>query len=114
MYYMCVSLSLSLYIYIYISIYTYVYVCVCVCMCIYIYTHIHIIVNVITAIIVIIVITIVSLIITQKFKDSAVPRTHSLIGIAPNLPTNIVDFRGFDSSTILDLRGGIPRPIGIS
>ena len=28
-----------------------------------------------------------------------------------NLP-NIVDFRGFDSSTILILRGGIPRPIG--
>ena len=30
----------------------------------------------------------------------------------PNLPTNIVDFRGFYSSTILNLRGGIPRPIG--
>ena len=31
-----------------------------------------------------------------------------------NPPTNIVDFRGFDSSTILILRGGIPRPIVIS
>ena len=31
----------------------------------------------------------------------------------PNLPTNIVDFRGFDSSTILISRGGIPRPLGI-
>ena len=30
----------------------------------------------------------------------------------PNLPTNIVDFGGFDSSIILILRGGIPRPIG--
>ena len=30
----------------------------------------------------------------------------------PNLPTSIVDFRGFDSSTILNLRGEIPRPIG--
>ena len=30
----------------------------------------------------------------------------------PNLPTNIVDFGGFDSSTILVYRGGIPRPIG--
>ena len=30
-----------------------------------------------------------------------------------NLPTNIVDFGGLDSSTILILRGGIPRPIGI-
>ena len=32
----------------------------------------------------------------------------------PNLPTSIVGFGGFDSSTILILRGGIPRPIGIS
>ena len=31
-----------------------------------------------------------------------------------NLPTNIVDFRRFDSSTILNLRDEIPRPIGIS
>ena len=29
-----------------------------------------------------------------------------------NLRTNIMDFRGFDSSIILILRGGIPRPIG--
>ena len=36
------------------------------------------------------------------------------IGFTPNLPTNIVDFRGFDSSIISILRGGIPRPIGIS
>ena len=32
----------------------------------------------------------------------------------PNPPTRIVDVRGFDSRTILILRGGIPRPIGIS
>ena len=30
----------------------------------------------------------------------------------PNLPTHIVDFGGFDSSIMLILRGGIPRPIG--
>ena len=30
----------------------------------------------------------------------------------PNLPTNIVSFRGFDSSIRLISRGGIPRPIG--
>ena len=30
--------------------------------------------------------------------------------VSPDLPTNIVDFRGFDSSTILNLRGGISRP----
>ena len=29
----------------------------------------------------------------------------------PNLPTNIVDFRGVDSSIMLFLRGGISRPI---
>ena len=34
------------------------------------------------------------------------------VGTTPNLPTNIVDVRGFDSSIILNLRGGILRPIG--
>ena len=29
----------------------------------------------------------------------------------PNLPTNIADFRGFDSSKISIYRGGIPRPM---
>ena len=29
-----------------------------------------------------------------------------------NLPTDNVDFRGFDSSIMLYFRGGIPRPIG--
>ena len=29
-----------------------------------------------------------------------------------NLRTNILDFRGFDSSIIVILRGRIPRPIG--
>ena len=29
-----------------------------------------------------------------------------------SLRTKILDFRGFDSSIILSLRGGIPRPIG--
>ena len=32
----------------------------------------------------------------------------------PNLPTSIADFGGFDSSIILHVRGGIPRPIGDS
>ena len=32
--------------------------------------------------------------------------------VTANLPTSIMDFRGFDSSIILVLRGGIPRPIG--
>ena len=29
-----------------------------------------------------------------------------------NLPTSIVDFRGFDSSILLFSRGGVPRPTG--
>ena len=32
--------------------------------------------------------------------------------LAPDLPTNIAGFRGFDSSVILILRGGIIRYIG--
>ena len=32
--------------------------------------------------------------------------------LSPNLPTNIVGFRGVDSSIILIQRGGILRPIG--
>ena len=31
---------------------------------------------------------------------------------APSPPTNIVGFRGLDSSVILIVRGGVPRPIG--
>ena len=32
--------------------------------------------------------------------------------IPANLRTNIMDFRGFDSSIIFIIRGGIPRPMG--
>ena len=39
------------------------------------------------------------------------PRLHMHRCMA-NLRTNIMDFRGVDSSIILILRGGIPRPIG--
>ena len=53
---------------------------------------------IITIIIIIIMIIIIIIIITST----------------PNLPTNIVDFRGFDSSTILIQKGGIPTSIGIS
>ena len=34
------------------------------------------------------------------------------VATTANLPTNIMGFRGFDSSIILNLRGGILRPIG--
>ena len=38
-------------------------------------------------------------------------RTH-IMPYTPNLPTNIVDFRGSDTNIISISRGGIPRPIG--
>ena len=41
-------------------------------------------------------------------RDTVSPHTNN----TPNLPTNIVGFREFDSSVILNQRGGIPRPIG--
>ena len=44
--------------------------------------------------------------------DRTLRRDTRKLRVTPNLPTNIVDFGGLDSSTILILRGGIPRPIG--
>ena len=38
--------------------------------------------------------------------------SYGTTDVTPNLPTNIVDFRGFDSSVLLILRGGILRSIG--
>ena len=41
------------------------------------------------------------------------PERRGFIGWSTaNLLANIPDFRGFDSSIILTLRGGIPRPMG--
>ena len=37
---------------------------------------------------------------------------HGFVHDTPSLPTNIVDFRGFDSSIILILRDGILMSIG--
>ena len=39
---------------------------------------------------------------------------YVMLSYTPNLPTNIVDFRGFDSSTILVLRGGTLMSVGNS
>ena len=55
---------------------------------------------------------------TQKSPPRAISNAPALLGYAvvpdctANPPTNIADYRGFDSSVILILRGGIPRPIG--
>ena len=43
---------------------------------------------------------------------SHVVQTFVSAATTPNLPTNIVEFTGFDSSIILIQRGGIPRFIG--
>ena len=45
---------------------------------------------------------------TQANRHTVNDNTSS----TPNLPTNIVDFRGFESNIIFMLRGGIPRPTG--
>ena len=44
--------------------------------------------------------------------DEAERASRPLVSGTANLPTNIVDFGGFDSSIMLNLRGGIPRPKG--
>ena len=48
------------------------------------------------------------------FVEEAVSGSGSLSWclVTSNLRTKIVDFRGFDSNTILIQRGGIPRPMG--
>ena len=48
-------------------------------------------------------------------RASGVVSRLGLIGLSrctSNLRTFVMDFRGFDSSIIFNLRGGIPRPIG--
>ena len=70
---------------IYIYIYTYIYICIYIYIYIYIHTYIHTHIHI---------------------------YIYTYIVCLPNLPTDIVDFRGFDSSTILIERGGILTPKG--
>ena len=78
----------SMYIYIYIyHVYVYIYIYTHTYMCIYIYIYTH----------------------THTYRV----RIHGADGSrAASLRTKILDFRGFHSSIIVSLRGGIPRPIG--
>ena len=46
------------------------------------------------------------------FEVARSGRHHRGAGLTANLRTEILDFSGFDSSIILILRGGIPRPMG--
>ena len=72
--------------YIYIYIYTYIYKYISICVYIYIYIHIY------------------------RERERERERERRLVTVT--LHTDIMDFIGFDSSTILILRGGIPRPMG--
>ena len=51
---------------------------------------------------------------TQRVRMITPPSSwrERVVSNTPDLPTNISDFRGFDSSTTLNLRGEIPRPKG--
>ena len=46
------------------------------------------------------------------YETGALGNKASIVDVTANLCTNIMDFGGFDSSTILILSGGILRPIG--
>ena len=52
---------------------------------------------------------------TLRFSRGWVRKDGNLVmetGCKANSPTKIMDFRGFDSSIILILMGGLPRPLG--
>ena len=48
----------------------------------------------------------------RRLLSSADESVAAPLATTANLRNNIMDFRGFDSSMIFSLRGGIPRPIG--
>ena len=108
----CIYIYIRVYIYIYI--YIYVYMCVCIYIYIYIYIHLFphssraLAANLEGA-------TSANRLAASRRRVRRCVDAASLSQVrTPNLPTNMVDFTGFDSSTILILRGGIPRRIGIS
>ena len=51
---------------------------------------------------------------TESVRDKSASGNRDSDSRTATLRTNIMDFRGFDSSIIFILRGGIPRPIGDS
>ena len=139
--YLSLSVHTCIYIYIYISLSLYIYIYtlwyICVYIYIYIYTYIHIHTHLLLFCLlfffsfcfvfffVYFLIHIWHILYTHTYVDDAHARPRQqegrehggalqvvLVIIMPNLPTNIVDFRRFDSSIILSLMGGIPRSIG--
>ena len=86
-----------MYIYTYLHIYTHIHIHLYIYIYVYVYTYIH---------------TTPARPPTAWRQQASVWPALRLEGNTPNLPTNIVDFRGFDSSTILIYWGEILRPIG--
>ena len=121
---------LYIYIYIYIYIYhihTYIHTYIHICMCIYVYMHTYIH----TYVLIIIIICIYIYIYTHIHIYIYIERERYYLYVCiytytythihthirggegtANLPTNIVDFRGFDSSVILIERGATLMSIG--
>ena len=101
----CVYVYTCICVYVYMCVCAYVYVCAYICVYIYIYiyiyTHQHI--------------TSIALCAFKPFRTRSWPESgpsHDGPYCTANLRTNSMDFRGFDSSIILILRGGIPMSMG--
>ena len=75
-------------------------------------TIIIIITIILTIIIIIIIITVI--IVFDEAPPSGPPWRHPPVVHTANLRNKILDFRGFDSSRVLMLMGGIPMVIGNS
>ena len=74
-----------IYIYIYIHI-IYIYIYICIGLCVYIYIYIYVLAG---------------------LASAERSRTYrSCVCLTPSLPTKSLDFRGFDSSRLLILKGG--------
>ena len=89
---MCIYIYIYVYIYIYIYIHIHIHTYTHIDICVYIYIYIHSS-------------TWYSILLTYYYGSC-------LCCATPNLPTNIVDFRRFDSSTILIKKGGTLVSIG--
>ena len=103
------SLSLYIYIYIYVCVYVYIYIYmytyVCMYIYIYIHTYVYIYIHTYTYIYIYICDRSVSRVRSATYQSEGLvcPRRVALSqhAFTPSPPINIVDFRGFDSSTIL-------------
>ena len=106
-----------LYVYIHTCVYIYIYTCVCVCVYIYIYMYVYIYIYIYIHIMVCYVLLCIWFMLLWLFLFATASRytTYQSLRLihnacTPNLPTNIMDFRGFDRNIILILGGGIIMP----